>query len=274
MRRLAPLLLLVCAGCSEFPCVDAVRTQTVQPVPFEYSRLARYSYWFRDGAQRIVFDREEVPQPARHAVLVHIPGETDPEIHGPMGWSADISGEPTQATLTPMANVRLRAYAAWAGNWAADWIVVNAGVTVVRQALRETAPAAHEAPRPAEGGDVREWFRELARREGLSLDEVELQRAVRTVGSQRPLPQDFGLSLDVHPNWLFVSSDCDPCAAAETWLSETGITHHVLDVSDPSNAGALRTISKSAGLQPAVPTLWAAPVVAQGFAGDYAQVFR
>lgn len=254
----------VSAACSQFPCVDEAGAHRVEPLSFEYSMPARYTYWFQDGAQRVVFGRDEVPSTARHAVLVHLPERTAPDLHGPVGWYADVSGDAPQAQLVPMATVRARAYAAWSGDWAARWMAVNAAVTVARQGLRDDPPPAPD-PEPQSGF---EKFHGELFDEGISLDEVKLQRAVRAIGAQRPAPRDFGISLDIHPAWLFVDAGCDACDAAEAWLDETGVRYHRLDIQDPSNAGALRAVSATAAVEPAVPSLWRGAWVTQGFSKD------
>lgn len=265
----AILALALFAGCSEFPCADDVRVGTLKSIPFDYAQKARFTYWFEDGAQRSVFHRDEVPETARPAVLVQLQRGTSAELPGSMTWWADLSShDGSRARLSPTANVRSRAHAAWVGAWTADWLHVNAQVTVVRQELREEIlddPPPRfrdQPPPPIEPPDV---LREELENEGIAWDEVKLQRALRVVASREPLPRDFGLSFEVHPVWLFTTEGCDACDAASTWLTKRDVAHHELVLSDPTNASSLRALAAVVGQEAAAPALWVGEHVVFGF---------
>lgn len=279
---LAVVLSVTAAGCSDFPCLsDEGRAHEVGAIDFAYDGpRVRYTYWFEDGLQKVVFDREEVPMPARASVLVHIEGQTSGDLHGAVGWAADIrSDESATARVRSMADARAAAYSAWSASWAAAWVETRSALVVtqiaaqqaVRDALANVADEADEAgdqvdqPPDAFGGLRRQDFFQKLEEEQISLGGVKLQRALRSVGARRPTPSDFGLSVDVHPIWLFVEPGCDACDEASNWLEAEGIEHHTLLVSDPTSAATLRKLSMLAGAEPAVPTLWSGGQLLRGF---------
>ncbi len=256
-------LLASLSACSEFPCLDEAQSAELEPLTFDYAQKARFTYWFEDGAQRSVMDREAVPEPARHAVLVGLAGTTS-DLPGSMRWAADVSTSPTaNATLAPSSTVQERAFAAWRGAWTAHWVEVNAGVTVARQALREDAvrEEAESDPEPS-GPDM---MREELEERGLALDEMKLQRALRVVAARQPQRRDFGLSVETHPAWLFTTAGCASCDAAREWLESNGVGFHELRLSDPSNAASMKTLAREAKLPEGAPYLWSGPVVVAGF---------
>ena len=258
MRALLALTAMSLVGCAEFPCADEVRQRALDEIAFSYDRQeARYTYWLADGAQRVVFARDDVPEPARHAVLVHLPGKTSGNVHGAIGWSADISSEQPVARRTPMAHTRARAYAAWSGVWAAQWVETSADVTIERQGLRHDATV-RDAP-PDEVGRLEKELRD----QGIALERLDLQRAVRNVAARQPTPRDFGLSVAIEPAWLFVDPSCGACQEATKWLDRAGVGHHLMLVSDPTNAATLRALSE--GGEAVVPTLWAGSTLVAGF---------
>lgn len=290
--------LVALAGCSEFPCESRTSVHEVPTVSFTDSDAARFMYWFEDGAQRLAVDRDDVPEPARHAVIVHIKDKTDGSLHGAAGWVADISDADTVAAYVPMARARTAAYAGWSGSWLARWVhtraITQADNIVVRDELRdqlgdEEAAQPDEAERDAldplnlianlrgeEGEDDMPTRpaapdhapRDLARQldsQGLSIDELKVTRALRVVGARQPFPRDFGLSVDVHATLLFVSQDCAACDEAMAWLDERGIGYHAMLVTDPTNASTLRDVTTRANIQPAVPLLWQHTRVLRGF---------
>ena len=113
-----------------------------------------------------------------------------------------------------------------------------------------------------EASDPKKMFME----EGISVEALKLGRATRSVGAMRPTPQDFGLSVEVHQAWLFVSKDCKACSEAADFLTEQGIGYHAMLVDDPTNARVLADLSTRAGIEkPAVPTLWRHNELHRGF---------
>lgn len=267
MRIVCALAVVSLMGCADFPCADEARQRALDEIAFSYGDEVRYTYWLADGAQRVVFARDEVPEPARHAVLVHIPGKTSGNLHGAVGWSADIAAERPVARRAPMARTRARAYAAWSGVWAARWVDVGADVAIARQGLRAGAAAPEKSQ-----GDAARLEQEL-REQGIALGELDLQRALRSVAARQPTPRDFGLSVAVEPAWLFVDPSCDACAEATKWLEQEGVGHHLMRVSDPTNAATLRTLSGNDDA--VVPTLWVGSTLVTGFdAGAYAKAFE
>lgn len=291
---------LFATGCAEFPCVDAVATaHTLPTVTFAPDGDSlRYTYWFEDGAQRVVFDREEIPETARHSVLVHVPPKTSGELHGAVGWVTDVSSESEAAArLYPMALARARALNAWRGRWRVRWFETRAGLIAAEMATRleleanldaaqldEPADDAPEelgvAPAAELGTDENPPARkeqtidglpskvagDLAD-EGISFPNLKRDRALRVIGAREPLPPDFGLSIqvDLHTAWLFVDDDCDACGSATDWLDQHDIGHHIMRVSDPTNARTLRDLAQQANIEPAVPMLWDGDVLVRGF---------
>lgn len=270
---------LVAAGCSEYPCLDESTTHEIPSIPFTYGDRVRYSYWFEDGAQRVTFERDQIPETTRGAVLVHVEGKDPGGLVGATGWAADVTDDTgSRAYLVPMAMPRAASYAAWAGEWAATWLATRATTTMQQidaeqtmrdaldpEKLAEDVKEEPEEPRnePAHGvTDIREQLRD----QGISLDGLKLGRALRVVGARQPLPRDFGLSVDVHPIWVFVTPDCGACDAATKWLDHAGIGYHAMLVSDPTNAKTLHTLSQRAGIkEPALPTLWNHDKLLRGF---------
>lgn len=301
MRSALPGLvaLLSLAGCSEFVCLDESTTHRIPTVRFEYGDKVRYTYWFEDGAQRVTFEHEAIPDVGRTSVLVHIDGVTVGDSHhGAAGWAADVSNSiAAEAAYVPLALPQAMAYGAWSGAWAASWLTTRASVMVedalamaaTRQALEEAAQAGNPddpldphvlaktlkgekdepaAPRPEAPNELLEAtdLRDELRNQGLSLDGLKIGRVLRVVAARQPFPRDFGVSGLVHPTWIFVSPDCAACDAAMAWLDERGIGYHAMLVSDANNAQTLRDLGRRAGIDaPAVPTLWRREKLLRGF---------
>ncbi len=295
-ERTVTLLLaaLSLAGCSEFPCEAEATSHYIAPVTFSYAERARYTYWFEDGAQRVTFDRDQIPITARGAVLVHVENKTSGGLHGATGWAADVTDDlGSRAAYVPMAVPRAAAFSAWSGSWMSSWVATRTGVLVEEIAAGAvTQDALDEANNPesnaldpevllatlkAGGKEDRvdkapdnpnapPDLRKELQRQGISLDSLKLGRALRVVAARQPLPRDFGLSLDVHPTWVFVSQDCEACVEALDWLDQSGHRYHAMLVSDPTNAKTLRALSTRAGVdQAAVPTLWKHGSLIRGF---------
>lgn len=263
------VLALLTGGCRDFPCVSEPSTHHLEPVPVEGDEV-RYTYWDEEGIQHFVFDPAEVPPRGQHAVLIHISGETTPEMVGPIGWLADLTEPKPQARLRPMARARARAFASWSGGWAGDWVRVRAEAQAVRterqQELEAQADARNDSPddppeEPAEPDNPLARLEADLAEEGIAMGEVNLQRATRSVASRRPLSRNFGIPIAIKPALLFAAEDCAPCERAIESVDDA----HVLMVSDPSMAETLRKLSRLAGTQPGVPTLWRGDELYKGF---------
>lgn len=294
LQLLIVALSLTAVSCSEFECSDESTTHYIAPVEFGYNERVRYTYWFEDGAQRVTFDRDEIPINGRGAVLVHVQNKTSGGLHGATGWAADVSDDlGARAAYVPMAIPRAAAHTAWAGGWMSSWVGTRAAVLVEEinaaasaKAVRDQAAEPDGDPLDPEmllktlksGGDEDEVapapkntnapanLRDQLRQQGISIDSLKMGRALRVVGARQPLPRDFGLSLDVHPIWLFVTQDCDACDEAIAWLDKNGHGYHAMLISDPTNATTLRGLSTRAGIEkPAVPTLWKHGQLLRGF---------
>ena len=320
LHRVASLSAAAClfAGCSDFECVAGdTKVNELPRIEFRYdAQDVRYTYWFEDGAQRFTFDREEVPEPARAAVLVHLAGKTPGDMHGAIGWFADVRPpESTTARIRPMAAARTDAYAAWSGDWTARWLATRAGLQTDAMAIRreleanlraaenaggdppapsgtaadteakgetaDTAPNPPAEPSPTEPAEepkspdttedpvaraLPDAIRKQLSDEGISLGNVKRDRALRVVAARQPLPRDFGLSVEVHPVWLFVEKGCDACDHATRWLEANDVPHHLMPTADPTNARTLRQLSGDANVPPVVPTAWVDGRLLRGFA--------
>jgi hypothetical protein len=259
------------SACNEFPCADEQSVHDIEPVALDADEI-RYSYWLGDASQHVVFDADEIPETARHAVLAHVGGETTPQLHGAIGWVADLTADAPSARLRPMAVARARALAAWSGRWSGDWARIRAEVLAIRRQEEEEAETKQAAPLEAEEeqsseADPLDKLQADLAEQGITMDEVRLERALRSVGVRRPSPRDFGLSVDLHPNWLFVEDGCEACTRAVDALDDA----HVLRISDPSNARTLRQLSKLAGVEPVVPTIWHGDSLRRGWNSDTAK---
>ena len=123
------MLALLTVGCSEFPCEDEATLHMIPPIEFGYEDRVRYTYWFEDGAQRITFERDQIPEDGRGAVLVHVEGKTAGGLHGAAGWAADVTDDGgASAHFVPMAIPRAAAYVAWVGAWRASWLKTKSSV--------------------------------------------------------------------------------------------------------------------------------------------------
>lgn len=287
--------MFVLAGCSEFPCLDEATIHVIPPIEFSYGDRVRYTYWFEDGAQRVTFEREQIPENGRGSVLVHVEGKTPGGLHGATGWAADVREEEgSRAHLVPMALPRTAAYASWTASWRSSWVATKAGILIEHALASDELPdefevesdddradldpekllatlkpekdeesAAVEVP---DGDNVPGRLREQLEGKGLSIASLRLTRALRVVGAREPFPRDFGLSLDVHPIWVFVTPDCDACDAATKWLDDQGLGYHAMLLSDPTNKKTLSALGAQAKIEKAaVPTLWMPGQLIRGF---------